>query len=68
MEYPKQIMTIKELEAMGFTRKELLEAYRSRQNERLGIAWKTGKGGKTSTLKFSTQDLEKWRRAKCTRD
>jgi hypothetical protein len=63
MEYPKAIMTLNELEAMGFKRKELLAIYRRRNN---GIAWKTGSGGKTSTILFSTQDLEKYRRAKCT--
>jgi hypothetical protein len=63
MEYPKAIMTLNELETMGFKRKELLAIYRRRNN---GIAWKTGSGGKTSTILFSTQDLEKYRRAKCT--
>lgn len=63
MEYPKAVMTLNELETMGFKRKELLAIYRRRNN---GIAWKTGSGGKTSTILFSTQDLEKYRRAKCT--
>lgn len=63
MEYPREVMTIKELEAMGFSRKWLLRIYRSRNQS---IAWKIGTGGKTSTIQFSTQDLEKYRKAQCT--
>lgn len=63
MEYPKQVMKIKELEDLGFDRKWLLQIYRSRRQD---IAWKTGKQGKTSTIYFSTQDLEKYRKAHCT--
>ncbi len=63
MEYKKQIMTIKELIEMGWSKKELLEIYRSRHQT---IAWKGGKGGKTSTIYFSTGDLEKYRKSKCT--
>jgi hypothetical protein len=63
MEYPKAVMTLNELVEMGSKRKELLTIYRSRNN---GIAWKTGRAGKTSTILFSTQDLEKYRKAKCT--
>lgn len=63
MEYKKQIMTLTELVEMGWSRKELLGIYRSRHQT---IAWKGGKGGKTSTIYFSTSDLEKYRKAKCT--
>ena len=63
MKYPKDIMTLPELVKMGFSRKELKEIYRKRNN---GVAWKTGKSGITSTIMFSTQDLEKIRKAKCT--
>lgn len=63
MEYPKQVMKIKELEGLGFDRKWLLQIYRSRRQD---IAWKTGKKGRTSTIYFSTQDLEKYRKAQCT--
>lgn len=63
MEYGKKVMTLKELEKMGFSRKELLQIYRSRHQT---IAWKGGKGGKTSTIYFSTEDLEKYRKSKCT--
>ena len=63
MTYPKAIMTIKELEEMGFKRKELMRIFRNRNQK---IAWKTGNGGKTSTILFSTEELEKYRCAKCT--
>jgi hypothetical protein len=63
MIYPKEVMTIKELVNMGFSRKELLQIYRQRGQS---IAWKSGTGGETSTIYFSTQDLEKYRKAKCT--
>lgn len=63
MEYEKKVMTLKELEKMGFSKKELLQIYRSRHQT---IAWKGGKGGKTSTIYFSTEDLEKYRKSKCT--
>lgn len=63
MTYPKEVMTITELCKMGFSRKELLQIYRSRRQT---VAWKTGNGGKTSTIYFSTEELEKWRKAKCT--
>lgn len=65
--YPKLIMTIGELtdpkNGLGFTRHELLAiAYRRNQK----VAWKCGKGGRTSTWKFDTTELEKFRRANCT--
>lgn len=63
MDYPKKVMKIKELEALGFPRKWLLAIYRARNN---GIAWKTGTGGTTSTIYFDTDELEKYRKAKCT--
>ena len=63
MNYPKKVMTLKELTEMGFSKKELLGIYHLR---RQNIAWKGGKGGKTSTIYFSTEDLEKHRIAKCT--
>ena len=58
MEYEKKVMSLKELteKPYGFSRKELLMIYRSRHQT---IAWKGGKGGKTSTIYFSTEDLEK---------
>ena len=63
MKYPKQVMTIKELQAMGWPRDELLGIYRNRHQN---IAWKAGKGGRTSTILFDTEELEKERRARCT--
>ena len=63
MEYPKKVMSLKELTAIGYRKNELMEIFRSRRQI---IAWKTGTGGKTSTILFDTDELEKYRRAKCT--
>lgn len=63
MKYPKQVMTVKELREMGFPKEFLLEIYRSRNQK---IAWKTGTGGRTSTILFDTEELEKFRKAQCT--
>lgn len=63
MNYPKQVMTVKELREMGFPKEFLLEIYRSRNQK---IAWKTGTGGRTSTILFDTEELEKFRKAQCT--
>lgn len=63
MRYPKQVMTVKELREMGFPKEYLLGIYRSRNQK---IAWKTGTGGRTSTILFDTEELEKYRRANCT--
>ena len=63
MKYPKQIMTIKELLPYGWKRRELMDIYRSRNQK---VAWKCGRGGRTSTIKFDTEELEKYRRAHCT--
>lgn len=60
MEYPKPVMKIKELKAMGFEEEWLLTITRRRNNK---IAWK-GKG-KTSPWHFSTEELEKVRTAAC---
>jgi hypothetical protein len=62
MDYPKEVMTLKELVNMGFSKKEL---YNIAHMRRQTIAWKSGKGGKTSNIYFSTQELEKYRKAKC---
>ena len=65
--YPKSFMTIKELKEMGWTEDELLAIYRNRRiNRDLSIAWKTGSGGRTSTIKFDTEALEKYRKSLCT--
>lgn len=62
MNYPKEIMTLTQLTKMGFNRKELLAIYHQRRQE---VAWKGGTGGRTSTIYFSTEELEKTRKAKC---
>ena len=67
MKYPKAIMTITELKAMGYPDEELRKIYRSRViNRDQSIAWKSGKGGRTSTILFDTEALEKYRKAQCT--
>ena len=63
MKYPKQVMTIKELREMGFPKEYLMGIYRSRHQK---VAWKTGTGGRTSTILFDTEELEKHRRSQCT--
>lgn len=63
MQYPKKVMTIKELREMGFPKEYLMGIYRSRRQK---IAWKTGTGGKTSTILFDTEELEKHRISRCT--
>lgn len=63
MKYPKQVMTVKELREMGYPKEYLLDIYRSRNQK---IAWKTGTGGRTSTILFDTEELEKFRKAQCT--
>ena len=63
MEYDKKIMTLTELVKMGFSKKELMEIYRSRHQT---VAWKGGNGKKNSPIYFSTEDLEKYRKSKCT--
>ena len=63
MTYPKQVMSIKELKAMGYPEEFLLGIYRSRNQK---IAWKIGTGGRTSKILFDTEELEKYRKAQCT--
>ena len=66
MEYPKALMTIKELETMGYKRDELLEIYRSRAiNRNFRIACKMS-DAPNSPIKFDTEALEKYRRSRCT--
>ena len=65
MTYEKQVMKTSELVKMGFSSKWLMRIYRNRS---LKIAWKTGKGGKTSTIYFDTEALEKYRKACCNGD
>lgn len=64
MKYPKQVMTIKELRAMGYPDEWLREIYRKRNQK---IAWKMGGEDKrNSTILFDTEELEKYRRSQCT--
>lgn len=45
MQYPKALMTIKELEKLGWTKDELMAIYRSRHiNRDFSIAYKIGTG------------------------
>ena len=76
MKYPKKVMTISELtrvddpdpdKNIGYPREYLLGIARNKKlNRHMHIAWKTGKGGKTSTYLFDTDNLEKYRAAQCT--
>ena len=68
MKYPKKVMTIKELTRtddpnpennIGYSREWLLQVYRLGIE---GLAWKTGTGGKTSTIYFDTELLEKYKK------
>jgi hypothetical protein len=64
LKYPKAVMTIKELKAMGYPEEWLRSIYRSRHQK---IAWKMGGEDKPcSTILFDTEELEKCRRAQCT--
>ena len=66
MEYPKAVMTIKELTTLGFSDEWLRMIYRSRAiNKTHAIAWKLSEKPK-STIQFDTEALEKYRRSCCT--
>ena len=62
MGYPKKIMTIREMEELGFSRKELMYLYRMRPD--LKIAWKGAH--KNSPIRIDTERYEKYRQSKCT--
>lgn len=68
MTYPKAVMTIKELTALGYPEEWLRAIYRSRSiNRDHSIAWKMGGEDKPhSTILFDTEALEKYRKAQCT--
>lgn len=63
MQYPKKIMKQKELIALGYPKSYLVAIYRNRNQK---IAWKIGKGGRTSTILYDTEELEKYRIKQCT--
>ena len=58
MEYPKQVMRMKELLAMGFPEEFLLKAYRA---EKQNFAWKLDMTKKNSPILFDTEQFEKYR-------
>ncbi len=62
MEYPKPVMTKRELEIMGFQTSWLLKAYRTQGTR--AIAWKAS-NAENSKLMFDTEALEKYRKSQC---
>lgn len=58
MDYPKQVMKMKEMLEMGFPEEFLLRAYRS---EKQTFAWKMDMTKKNSTILFDTAQFEKYR-------
>lgn len=66
MQYPKPVMKISELKAMGFTEEYLMYVYRNNRN---AIAWKMNPTKVNSTILFDTEELEKYRKsqARCGR-
>lgn len=62
MTYPKAVMTIPELIAMGFPEKWLLMVFR--MQGRRAIAWKRGTATNSPIL-FDTEELEKYRKSQC---
>lgn len=63
MEYPKPIMTKRELMELGYKEEWLMEIYRSRRQD---IAWKIHPNKRNSPILFDTSELEKYRRSCCT--
>lgn len=61
MDYPKQIMKLSELKAMGFPEDWLLRIYRSRGQQ---IAWKMSEKPNAPIL-FDTELLERVRKIQC---
>jgi hypothetical protein len=59
MEYPKPVMRLKELEAMGIPEKFLMDAYRSKNQ---GFAWKLNMTKKNSPILFDTSGFEEYRK------
>lgn len=62
MVYPNKVMTVKELEAMGFPRGYLMRLFTMKGQK---MAWKVGKHRNNAIL-FDTDELEKYRKAQCT--
>ena len=61
MTYPKPIMKMAELKAMGFTEDYLMRVYRTRGQK---AAWKAS-NKINSPILFDTEELEKIRRRHC---
>lgn len=57
MTYPKQIMTIKELQELGFSKEYLKSLYRRKGQT---FAWKMDPLRQSSTILFDTEKLEKY--------
>lgn len=60
MQYPKPVMKISELKAMGFTEEYLMYVYRNNRN---AIAWKMNPTKVNSAILFDTEELEKYRKS-----
>lgn len=61
MKYPKAVMTIKELKAMGFSEAQLRAAFHNKLNEGKRYAWRISDSPK-STIYFDTEEFDKVRR------
>lgn len=61
MDYPKQIMKLSELKAMGFPEEWLLRIYRSRGQQ---VAWKMS-AKQNAPILFDTEALERVRKIHC---
>lgn len=59
--YPKPIMSMSELKAMGFSEEYLLRVFRTRNQK---VAWKAS-NKINSRILFDTEELEKMRRRHC---
>jgi len=56
MEYPKAVMSLSEMKALGFPPKLLYQAGHAKD----AGTFKSGKAGRTSQIYFKTADFEKW--------
>jgi hypothetical protein len=64
MEYPKPVMSIKELKKMGMAEEWLTGFYKTEYNRRNKVAWKIGAASNSKML-FDTEGLEKYRKSQC---
>lgn len=58
MEYPKQVMRLRELMKLGFPEEFLMNAYRNKEQR---FAWKMDMTRKNSPIIFDTSGLEEYR-------